>query len=303
MFNEYLFLTSDLAAHDAAGYHMCAQVGTLGDEAVALALHTESPLLPGDTLITYRAADDSVATIVDQAIFEQMRQFGNNPDGTATGMLLYSYLDGFPTRLFDNGKVYPEGRQPFNAECRHKYFYTPATPASTGWGFRFELIGSSYDRDPTARAIGVYSDPECTGYLWTTGALQQGQSDWQTDEEGNPLTVWYTDSWDGDRPAEQKDWHIACLLGSAQEGHQTLPAGSQGIHYLFWEHNQVGKGGEILPWVQPESTNPYQIGDLVSHNEQVWVSIAADNVWEPGVYGWEVSTEFEVRKGKVKKAK
>lgn len=45
---------------------------------------------------------------------------------------------------------------------------------------------------------------------------------------------------------------------------------------------------QISQWEQPESTHPYQIGDRVRHNGNVWESIVADNVWEPGVYGWEV---------------
>lgn len=44
---------------------------------------------------------------------------------------------------------------------------------------------------------------------------------------------------------------------------------------------------EILPWEQPESTNPYMTGDKVTHNDKTWVSIVDNNVWEPGVYGWE----------------
>ena len=43
----------------------------------------------------------------------------------------------------------------------------------------------------------------------------------------------------------------------------------------------------ILDWVQPESTNPYMIGDKVRHNDKVWISVIDNNVWEPGVYGWD----------------
>ena len=44
----------------------------------------------------------------------------------------------------------------------------------------------------------------------------------------------------------------------------------------------------IIPeWVQPSSTNPYMTGDKVRHNDKVWISIVDNNVWEPGVYGWE----------------
>lgn len=46
---------------------------------------------------------------------------------------------------------------------------------------------------------------------------------------------------------------------------------------------------EVIPdWVQPESTNPYMTGDKVRHNGSIWVSTIDYNVYEPGVYGWDV---------------
>lgn len=44
-------------------------------------------------------------------------------------------------------------------------------------------------------------------------------------------------------------------------------------------------------WTQPDSTNAYQVGDRVTHNGNVWESAAANNVWEPGIYGWNVVTQ------------
>lgn len=44
----------------------------------------------------------------------------------------------------------------------------------------------------------------------------------------------------------------------------------------------------VIPeWEQPESTNPYMIGDKVMYNGKTWASIVDNNVWAPGVYGWE----------------
>ena len=44
---------------------------------------------------------------------------------------------------------------------------------------------------------------------------------------------------------------------------------------------------EVIPeWEQPDSTNPYSVGDKVTHNGKTWVSDIDNNVWEPGVYGW-----------------
>lgn len=48
----------------------------------------------------------------------------------------------------------------------------------------------------------------------------------------------------------------------------------------------------VIPeWEQPDSTNPYQIGDKVTHNGKTWVCNTPNNVWEPGVYGWDEVTE------------
>lgn len=43
----------------------------------------------------------------------------------------------------------------------------------------------------------------------------------------------------------------------------------------------------ISEWKQPDSTNPYMKGDKVTHNGTTWVCTIDNNVWEPGVYGWD----------------
>lgn len=44
----------------------------------------------------------------------------------------------------------------------------------------------------------------------------------------------------------------------------------------------------VIPeWEQPDSTNPYAKGDKVTNNGKTWQSTTDNNVWEPGVYGWE----------------
>ena len=42
----------------------------------------------------------------------------------------------------------------------------------------------------------------------------------------------------------------------------------------------------VSAWIQPDSTNPYMMGDKVSHNGKTWISDYNNNVWEPGVFGW-----------------
>jgi hypothetical protein len=48
----------------------------------------------------------------------------------------------------------------------------------------------------------------------------------------------------------------------------------------------------IIPeWEQPESTNPYMMGDKVNYDGKTWVSTMDGNVWVPGEYGWELVVE------------
>ena len=48
----------------------------------------------------------------------------------------------------------------------------------------------------------------------------------------------------------------------------------------------------IIPnWEQPDSTNPYMDGDKVKHKNKIWCSTIDNNVWEPGVFGWDEIVE------------
>lgn len=59
----------------------------------------------------------------------------------------------------------------------------------------------------------------------------------------------------------------------------------------LWAKVLVPEEAAIPEWEQPESTNPYSKGDKVTHQGKTWVSTCDNNVWEPGVYGWEEITE------------
>lgn len=62
-------------------------------------------------------------------------------------------------------------------------------------------------------------------------------------------------------------------------------------------YKKVGVTDDGYPlWTQPlGATDAYKIGDIVSHNGQLWKCTQGDgaglNVWEPGVFGWEVYTD------------
>nr|DAU10341.1 MAG TPA: ChiA1-BD-binding domain protein [Caudoviricetes sp.] len=47
--------------------------------------------------------------------------------------------------------------------------------------------------------------------------------------------------------------------------------------------------GGVPMWTQPlGATDAYKKGDVVSYNGQLYVSTVDANVWEPGIYGWEL---------------
>ena len=77
-----------------------------------------------------------------------------------------------------------------------------------------------------------------------------------------------------------------CLQGHMAQADWTPDAAPS-----LWAKVLIPDPNVIQEWVQPESTNPYAKGDKVTHNGKTWVSDYDNNVWEPGVYGWEEITE------------
>lgn len=55
-------------------------------------------------------------------------------------------------------------------------------------------------------------------------------------------------------------------------------------------YKKVGFTDSGVPmWTQPlGATDAYKKGDVVSYNGQLYVSTVDANVWEPGIYGWEL---------------
>ena len=55
-------------------------------------------------------------------------------------------------------------------------------------------------------------------------------------------------------------------------------------------YKKIGFADEgVSIWTQPlGATDAYMKGDVVSFENQLWKSTVDNNVWQPGVYGWEV---------------
>lgn len=108
-----------------------------------------------------------------------------------------------------------------------------------------------------------------------------------TDEQALKVIVLYP-LWDaaktyavGDRVRYAGNLYRCLQPHTAQETWNPADAPS------LWAKVLTSETGEILPWVQPDSTNPYAKGDKVTHNGKTWESLVDNNVWEPGVTGTE----------------
>jgi hypothetical protein len=222
-----------------------------------------NPMPAGAVLIGEWQEDGTPVGAVNTAEYLAFRPLGNE-SGAATSTLLFTYFQGEQPRQIGNPvasdpieRLYPSDNLPFAVEVRHKQFTGNANPAWDGWGWRAEIVGGAASRDPSARAIGIYSDEACTQYLYTTGAFTQQQSAWQVDGQGQPLTVWATEynpgllGYDND---SKQDVHHACLLGAAQEGHATLQPDQESAYHEFWEHDQGYVAPPSATWVDTGAT-------------------------------------------------
>ncbi len=78
------------------------------------------------------------------------------------------------------------------------------------------------------------------------------------------------------------------LLYKCVQAHTSQEDWSPDVTPSLWA--KVGDPAEEFPeWSQPiGSHDAYMLGDKVSYNGQHWISTVDGNVWQPGVYGWEV---------------
>ena len=58
----------------------------------------------------------------------------------------------------------------------------------------------------------------------------------------------------------------------------------------LWAKVLIPDPNVVPEWEQPDSTNPYQIGDRVMFEGQVYESVISNNIWSPAQYpaGWKL---------------
>ena len=108
-----------------------------------------------------------------------------------------------------------------------------------------------------------------------------------TDEQALQVTTLYP-LWDAAKTYAVGDRvRYAGNLYRCLTAHTAQAAWAPTDAHSLWAKVLTDPSGEILPWVQPDSTNPYAKGDKVTHNGKTWESLVDNNVWEPGAVGTE----------------
>ncbi len=116
--------------------------------------------------------------------------------------------------------------------------------------------------------------------------VEAGQIDDVTAAEHSDLFAsWHPDiAYAVDQMAQYEGALYRCIQAHTSQADWTPPSVP-----ALWK--AVGDPGEEWPaWSQPIGAHDaYDLGAKVSHKGKHYVSTVAANVWEPGVYGWEVS--------------
>lgn len=96
-------------------------------------------------------------------------------------------------------------------------------------------------------------------------------------------------NWSGESITYNKDDRVNYegLLYKCLQAHTSQIGWTPTAAASLWAKVLIPNPNVVPEWEQPESTNPYQIGDHVMFNGQEYECIISNNIWAPNVYGWQ----------------
>ena len=98
--------------------------------------------------------------------------------------------------------------------------------------------------------------------------------------------------WSGDAVSYQVGDRVRYeeILYKCLQAHTSQEAWTPTYANSLWAKVLIPNPDVVPEWEQPDSTNPYMAGDRVMYNGIMYESIVDNNVWAPGVYGWQPVT-------------
>lgn len=158
-----------------------------------------------------------------------IRPLGND-NGVGTDNLDTTRWQGAPEEKFlEDADRYPSSNRPFTLRMTRTKIMDDGF-SHIPWGWTAEILSTDPERVVTARAVGIYSDPEWVNYLYTTGAFSL-----------DPITGLYTSVCPvGQRTAEPQPIYYSLLWGSLQEGNWQMTNLTEGHveNRLHWQFDQ-----------------------------------------------------------------
>jgi hypothetical protein len=112
-----------------------------------------------------------------------------------------------------------------------------------------------------------------------------------TDEQALESSVLFKE-WNGGGVAYEMGQRLTYndILYKVVTAHTSQPDWTPDVAVSLFAKVLIPDENVIPEWEQPDSTNPYMTGDRVTYNNKTWISTVDNNVWEPGVYGWDEIT-------------
>lgn len=135
-------------------------------------------------------------------------------------------------------------------------------------------------------------EPEAYTAVYTMARISASMI---TDDEQALSVQDLYDEWSGDGVEYNPGTYLrySGILYKVLQDHTSQPDWTPDAAASLYAKVLIDPSGRILPWEQPDATNPYMKGDKVTHNEKIWESETDNNVWEPGATGapWKEITE------------
>lgn len=80
------------------------------------------------------------------------------------------------------------------------------------------------------------------------------------------------------------------ILYKCLQAHNSIASWTPTSSPSLWTKVLIPDPNVIPEWEQPDSTNPYMIGDMVMFEGQVYESVINNNIWSPSAYpaGWQL---------------
>lgn len=173
--------------------------------------------------------------------------------------------------------------------------YIPPEPTAEELADR-QAQQEAYEAQNTLNAIQT----KATRMMLAGGDIAAAQSDYQTalmsiSDEAALKMPDYFPTWDGNchQYAAGDRVMYGDVLYKVLQTHTSQSDWAPNSAPSLFAKVLTSVAGEPLPWQQPDSTNPYMIGDRVTYKGKVYESLIDNNVWAPDAYpqGWK---EIEV---------